>query len=68
MTSRNITYAVWGVLAACLLAAVALSLTTRSIPTIGRAIRSLGRRWYVQVICLAAWFWAGWHFFVRSSR
>ena len=68
MTSRAITFVVWGVLAACCFAAVVLSLTTRRIPTMGAAIRALVRRRSVQVLCLAAWFWAGWHLFVRSSR
>jgi hypothetical protein len=68
MTSRTITYVVWGLLAACFVAAVVFSLTTKRIPTIGSAIRALVRRRYVQVICVIAWLWAGWHFFVRSSR
>jgi hypothetical protein len=68
MTSRAITYLVWALLAACFVAAIVVSLTTKRIPTIDRAIRSLVRRRYVQVMCLAAWLWAGWHFFVRSSR
>jgi Family of unknown function (DUF6186) len=68
MTSRTISYIVWCLLAACFVTAVVVSLTTKRIPTIGSAIRSLVRRGYVQVICLVAWLWAGWHFFVRSSR
>jgi hypothetical protein len=68
MTSRQITFVVWGALAACVLAAVVLSLTTRKVPTLGAAIRALVRRRYLQVLCLAAWLWTGWHFFVRSSR
>jgi len=68
MSSRQITFVVWGALAACVVAAVALSLTTRKVPTLGAAITVLVRRRYVQVACLAAWLWAGWHFFVRSSR
>jgi len=68
MTSRQISFGVWGVLGACVVAAMVLSLTTRSIPTLGAAIRALVRRPYVRVLCLAAWLWAGWHFFVRSSR
>jgi hypothetical protein len=68
MTSRQISFVVWGALAACVVAAVTISLTTRKIPTLGAAIRALVRRPYVQVLCVAAWLWAGWHFFVRSSR
>jgi Family of unknown function (DUF6186) len=68
MTLRQITFVVWGALAACVFAAVALSLTSRAIPTPGAAIRALVRRRYVQVVCLAAWLWLGWHLFVRSSR
>lgn len=68
MTSRQITFVVWGAVAACIVAVVALSLTTRKVPTLAAAIRVLVRRRYVQVACVAAWLWAGWHFFVRSSR
>jgi hypothetical protein len=68
MTSRAITYVVWVLLGACFAAAIILSVTTKRIPTIGAAIRSFVRRRSVQVICLIVWLWAGWHFFVRSSR
>jgi Family of unknown function (DUF6186) len=68
MSSRAITLVVWGVLAACFIAAVVFAAVTRRIPTAGEAIRRLVRRPAVRVICLAAWLWAGWHFFVRSSR
>ena len=42
--------------------------TTRRIPTLGRCNQSARAPAVRAGLCLAAWLWAGWHFFVRSSR
>ena len=68
MTSRTATFVVWGALAVLLIATQVVAVTTRRIPTLADLIKAMTRRPVVRVVLLAVWLWAGWHFFVRSSR
>jgi hypothetical protein len=68
MTSRALTFVVWGLLAAAFVATQAFAVTTRRIPTIGELLRTVVQRRAVRAIALISWLWLGWHFFVRSTR
>jgi hypothetical protein len=40
---------------------------TRKFPTLGEAVATVNRTLTGRWLVLAAWVWAGWHFFVRAS-
>ena len=40
---------------------------TRRLPTVGEAVEAFNRLRFGRPLLLAAWLWAGWHFFVRAS-
>jgi hypothetical protein len=51
-------------------AAAGLELAARltgKLPTLGRTIAALNRSLTGRWLLLAAWIWAGWHFFVRAN-
>ena len=68
MTTRELTFVVWGLLAAAFVVAQVVAVKTHRLPTLAELIRFLVRHPAARVAFLAGWLWLGWHFFVRSSR
>ncbi len=65
--SRELIVAGYVVLA---LAAAGLELAARltgKLPTLGEAVATVNRNLTGRWLLLAAWIWAGWHFFVRAN-
>jgi hypothetical protein len=65
--SREITVAGYMLLA---LAAAGMELAARltgRFPTLGGAVGTVNRTLTGRWLLLAAWIWAGWHFFVRAN-
>ncbi|HEU4868810.1 MAG TPA: DUF6186 family protein [Actinomycetota bacterium] len=65
--SRELIVAGYVVLA---LAAAGLELAARltgKLPTLGEAVATVNRSLTGRWLLLAAWIWAGWHFFVRAN-
>lgn len=65
--SRDLIVAGYLVIAAAAVALEIIARLTGRAPTLGEAVTSInsirGGRWAL----VAAWLWAGWHFFVRAS-
>ena len=65
--SRDLIVAGYLVIAAAAVALGIIARLTNRVPTLGEAVTSInttrGGRW----VLIAAWLWAGWHFFVRAS-
>lgn len=65
--SRELIVAGYLVLAA---AAAGMELAARrpgKLPTLGEAVATVNRTRTGRWLVLAAWIWAGWHFFVRAN-
>ena len=65
--SRTVTLAGYAVLAVLVAGLQLAGLLSRRLWTIGQAATLVATRRPGRYLLLAAWLWAGWHLFVRSS-
>ena len=67
--SRSLTIAGWVLIAVGFTAASLGAVLSRGrFPPLLAMVRVAMRNVVIRVIALAGWAWAGWHFFVRTSR
>lgn len=65
--SREIIVAGYLVLAVAGIGVEVAARLTGRLPTLGEAVAAVNHRLTGRWLLLAAWIWAGWHFFVRAS-
>ena len=68
VVTRAIFVAGWVVIALAVVGLEVRARTKRDVPTIAAVLRRLAGRPALRVVLVMVWLWAGWHFFVRSSR
>jgi Family of unknown function (DUF6186) len=66
MSTRDLTFAVYAVIAVALLALQAMT-SRRGALTLGQLTNRVMRRRSVRIVFLLGWAWLGWHLFVRGS-